>query len=709
MGLFKRKKKKVEINEIEQKPVEENQKQENDKNKKLVANTDPIEETLKDFTENTPTYMEVISPEGLTINTEDYGVIKQSLGTNTYFRPMYIPRDGYPRKLQTNWISHILGMGEVDFILDINKVHKTDAIRLLQRQETMFRSNLSWQSKKGNIDQIGDLQTKIADCQILMDEIQFSENDMFNISSHVILYETSKKRLDKASEQLEDIMQGIFTKLTTTYSRVKKGYLSGLPFAKNYIPDAIRNMDRRALSTFSPFISGSARFYGGVPYGINKITGQKEFMNSFGNEEYKPDNYNMGFFGVSGSGKSLAMKLKIAREMPLANIYSGIIDPEGEFVKLSKILGGINLDIHEESGIVINPCAINYSEIPLDDKDDEELELLSKDDSVVIIEKNGKKFQRFVPIREKTNEILDFFDIVVQGKGGIESSLNVFERNYLEEAIMYIFTEELKITTHPDSLFKEGIEERNGQIIQSQVRKREPEIKEIYEYIKEKYGDSPDAQRLLYSIKPFLRTGSKPIFDGQTNLGNSAKQSLDESRLINFNISQLEEGFLRPIAFHVILNYLWEYFAKNPMHATRKKYIYCDEIWQFIDNEQTVTFFEKIARRIRKRNGGLCYASQDFVRLLRNEKSRGILTNSHSLLFLKQNKIDKEEVRRNFDITEGELNILFGNPAKGEGVLKTGASSIWLRTDPSDEEMIFIESNPAVLEERLQKQAVLSR
>ena len=96
------------------------------------------------------------------------------------------------------------------------------------------------------------------------------------------------------------------------------------------------------------------------------------------------------------------------------------------------------------------------------------------------------------------------------------------------------------------------------------------------------------------------------------------------------------------------------------------------------------------------------------MRLLRNAKSRGILTNTHTLLFLKQNKIDKEEVRRNFDITEGELNIIFGNPAKGR-CIKTGDSSIWLRTDPSDEELVFIESNPAVLEEKLKRQAIHNR
>lgn len=698
MQLLKRRKKNKEVDvDNTGKEHEQEQIKEQDADKK------------NDFMDNVPTFIDLIAPDGIAIKSEDHGVIKQSLGTQTYFRPMYIPRDGYPRKLKTNWLNNILSMGEVDVVIDIHKVRKNEAIKRLQRQQTMFLSNLTWQNKKGNIDQINDLQTKIADCEMLMEEIQFGENDMFNVSSQVILYSDSLQNLNKSSEFLEDALSGFSIKLATAFSRIKKGYKSGLPFAKNYLSDSYRNIDRRALSTFAPYISGSGRYHGGIPYGINMITDQKEFINSFGNETYRPDNYNMGFFGVSGSGKSVGMKMKISREMPLANVYAGIIDPEGEFVKLTKILGGINLDVHEESGIIINPCAINYSEIPLDDKNDEELEMLAQDDKVVIYEKDGKKFQRFVPIREKTNEILDFFDIVVRGKGGIEDGLDVYERNYLEEAIMYIFTEELGITSHPDSLFKDGVEEVDGRLIQSQVRKPEPEILQIYNYILEKYSDADDAKRLLHAIKPFLRTGSKPIFDGQTNLGSNVKQSLDESRLVNFNISQLEEGFLRPIAFHVILNYLWEYFAKNPKNATKRKFIYCDEIWQFIDNEQTVTFFEKIARRIRKRHGGLCYASQDFVRLLRNAKSRGILTNTHTLLFLKQNKIDKEEVRRNFDITEGELNIIFGNPAKGEGVLKTGDSSIWLRTDPSDEELVFIESNPAVLEEKLKRQAIHSR
>lgn len=653
-------------------------------------------------------FWDIIAPEGVVIRGEDYGVIKQSLGTETYFRPIFIPRDGYPRKMQTNWLYEMTSSGECDVLIDIHKVGKTQAVRSLQKQETMLRSNLSWQTKRGNIDQINDLQTKIQDTEILMDEIQFSENDMYNVSTFFMLYADSKKELDRYSEFIEDSMAGSFFKLITAWSRIKRGFLSVLPLGKNHLQDTLRNMDRRALSTFSPFISGSARYTGGVPFGINKITGQKEFINSFGNEDWRPDNYNMGIFGISGSGKSLALKLKIAREMAGANIYAGVIDPEAEFVKLTHRLGGINLDIHEESGLVINPCAVNFSDIPLDDKDDEELEMIEDEDDKEIVEKDGVKYLRFVPVREKINEILDFFDIIVRGKGSEDGGLDVFERNYLEDSIQAVFSD-LGITTHPQSLFESEVKEVDGQIIQSDVRKPEPELLQIYNKLVENHGTDIKAERIIAATKPFLRTGSKPIFDGQTFLGRGVTQSLENARLMNFNISQLEEGFLRPIAFHVILNYLWEYFAKNINNATKKKYIYADELWQFVDNDQTVSFFEKVARRIRKRNGGLMYASQDFVRLLDNPKSRGILTNTFTILFLRQNKIDLGKIRENFNLTDGEIDILFGNPDKGEGILRQGESSVWLQTDPSDEEIIFIESNQAVLNEMMKRRQIKQR
>jgi hypothetical protein len=670
----------------------------NNKQAEEIKKEIPTQEDIK------PDLWDIISPEGLSIKKDyyDHGIIKQSLGSKTYFRPFYIPREGYPRKMQTNWLNSLTSSGEIDMLIDVNKVKKNDALTMLQKQITMLKSNLNFQRKRGNIDQEHELQTKIMDTEQLMGETQFSENDSYLVGVLGMLYGQSEKELDKYSESVEDNMSGQFFKIASTWSRVKKGFRSVLPIGINEIPDSYRNIDRRALSTFAPFISGSGKFNGGIPIGKNKITEQKEFYNAFGTDEFRPDNYNAAVFGTSGSGKSLLLKLLISREMIGMGMHQAIIDVENEFSKLTKRLGGLNLDISEESSIVINPLALNFSDIPLED-DDEELEALEENDAKVIIEKeDGKKYIRFIALREKVGEIIEFFDIISRGKNLEGEGLNVFEKNYLEEA-MYSTLERMGITSHPDSLYENKPKEVDGQIIQSKARKEEPTITDIYNYLIENYINEGKAERLIAVIRPYLRTGSKPIFDGQTYLGKGVTTELHNARLINFNISKMEQGGLREIAYHVILTFLWEHFIKNIENANKKKIVYADEAWQLVDYEATVDFLERMARRSRKRNAGLRIASQDFVRILESRKARGILQNTYTFIFLKQNKIDLKKIQENFDLSEGELGILFKNPEKGEGILRHGKSSVWLRTDPSDEELIFVESNSAVLDDLMRK------
>ncbi|MEK3977398.1 DUF87 domain-containing protein [Psychrobacillus sp. FSL K6-2684] len=671
-----------------------------------------LEESIETPLDIKPDFWDVISPEGIKINKicDDHGIMKQSLGTKTYFRPFYIPRDGYPRKLMTNWISTLTSTGETDLMIDIHKLSKSGAMRMLQKQNTIIKANLDFQLKRGNQDSVIDNRTKIEDTEILMEESQFNENDSYLVSVKGVMYADSERELDKYSEFIEDSMSSKHMKIVSTWGRVKKGLRSVTPFSNNEIKDSVRNIDRRALSTFSTFISGNGRFNGGIPIGINKITGQKEFFNAFGTQNYRPDNYNMAIFGISGSGKSLGMKLLLARETTGLGVYSRIIDIEGEFVSIVKRLGGVNITLSEESDIVLNPLAMNVTTIPYEE-DDEELELLEDEDAREYFEKDGKKYISFVPLRQKINETIDFFDIICRGKNQEDDGINVFERNFVEEAMKYLFgPDRFNYTTHPSSLYEKGIQDIDGKIIQSMVRKPEPTISDVYNYLLDHYKNEYNAERLLAAIRPFLRDGSKPIFDGQTYLGkNTDSIDIHTARLINFNLKHLDEGFLRPIAYHVVLNYTWEYFMKNVDNEMLKKIVYADEFWKFVDNEQTVSFGENIARRARKRNGGFRIASQDFVRILESKKARGILQNTHSYFFLKQNKIDLAEIQKNFDLSKGELNILFQNPDKGEGILRIGRSSVHLQTDPSAEEIEFIESNAAVLAESKKRRQFMSR
>lgn len=658
-------------------------------------------ETDIDVKLHAPTFWDQISPDGLKINSDSYGTIQQTMGSPKYFAPFYIPRVGYPRKLQTNWPSPIVNGVETDVLYSIQRIAKNDAIRALQKQDTTLKSNLNYQTKRGNTDQIQDILTKIEDGKTLMAEIQFSENDLFEVATTGVIYANSKRELDRTAEALEDEMAGQFIKLSRTFSRIKKGFRSATPLNILEIPDAFRNIDRRGLSTFAPFISGSGKFNGGIPIGLNKLTGQKEFYNAFGTDDFRPPNYNFGIVGIPGSGKSVTAKMLIAREAALMGTFFRIIDIEGEYVTLTKTIGGLNINISEESDIIINPLSLNYTELPLEDESDEELELLEQDDEKELIMIDEVKYVRFVAIKEKIGESLGFFDIVARGKDQEERGLDVFERNFLEEALNHIIRNVLKITSNPNSLFEEKVAQVNGEIIQSRVRKPEPELLQVYKYIIEHYGKNPKAERLIAMLKPFLRTGSKPIFDGQTYLGTNVTGDLTTSRIVNFNISQIEEGFLRPIVYHVMLLYLWEHFAKSTELRKIKKGIVSDELWQLLDIEVTANAFEKYARRIRKRNGSFRWATQDFSRVLESKQGRGILQSTYALFFLEQNRIDLQQVKENFPLSNREIEIIFNNPGIGEGILRINNSPIWLQTDPSDEEMLFLESNSAKREKLL--------
>ncbi|MBE7123421.1 hypothetical protein CN931_25170 [Bacillus sp. AFS054943] len=662
-------------------------------------------QNVKTQLENKSSLWDVISPDGIVIDHEDHGRIKQTLGEETFFRPFYVPRSGYPRKLQTNWLSSILNAGEIDITLDIHKEQKSQAMRALDTQLTMLESNYDYQTKKGNVDQKKDLEVKIGDTNALMNELQFDENDTYQVSVMGIAYASSKKELDTVSHKIEDTLATKFMKVSSTWNRVKSGFKAVLPFGMhNNLHDTYRNIDRRALSTFSPFISASGIFNDGIPIGENKLTRQIEFLNSFGNEDYRPPNYNLGVTGIPGSGKSLFLKMKLAREAALANTYAAVIDPEGEFTRVTKRLNGINLNINPESNIVINPFSMSPTELELNDED-EELEALENYDKKELFTRDGKKFVRFVPILQKINELIGFFDMIVMGDGNTDARLDVYERSSLEEVIKEIFDEH-QITSHPASLYSEELKKVDGQLIQAQVRKPEPELKEVYDKLvklQEKEKEKSKVDRLVAAIRPFLRDGSKPIFDGQNYFGPGVSMDLDNARVINFNITQLEESYLRPVAFYVILNFIWEHWIKNPANALKRKKLYIDELWQFVDHEQTVDFIEKCSRRARKRNCGVCWASQDFMRILNSPKAQGVLTTTYSYFFFQQHHILKDKVQKHFGLSDGEIDIIVNNPLPGEGIYRVGENSVWIRTNPSPNEMIFLESNEAVLQDTLKK------
>lgn len=419
----------------------------------------------------------------------------------------------------------------------------------------------------------------------------------------------------------------------------------------------------------------------------------------------------MGIVGESGGGKSSSNKLKIAREVSILGFEHRSIDPDGEYVLLAKRLGQLNLTITANAKFVINPCALSLFETPLDEETmtdingnqlstqemEEQIRLNDEDGRQVVTHKDGTKYVQQVNIAQMTSNVKGFVNVILTSNGA-EEKMHVGEEKRLEAAIDAV-VDDLGITSDPNSLFENKAGMVND-VYQDRMPKPEPTLTDIYNKLVMQNTDedgqpSKKVERLLDALKLYLRDGKRPIFDGQTYFGKGRSALLNDYKYVNFNISQLE-GSIKRVAYYVITQYLWERWMKNPAKAMIKKVLDADEILQFIDDPEMSAFFEIIVRRDRKRNGSITWLTQDIERFQGSPQAKALVTNSEFMFVLATKPEHRKLMKETVDLTDGALDILTGNPEPGEGILRQEGESIWIRTNPSQREMDFVESNRAV-------------
>ncbi|CCF16720.1 putative uncharacterized protein [Brevibacillus laterosporus GI-9] len=657
---------------------------------------DSIDPTKK-FDKGKGDIWDILSPDGIDVRPQNHGWLTDSLTDRRPFRPIYVTRAGWPRKLGTDWISKFLGLGEVDVTIYNDKILPRHAIQSLQRMMTMLRSNYNQENKRGNIDQLHDIGTKIQDTDALLEDISMGENDLFHCSVQACVYAENMEMLDQLSNFLEDDLGGAGIHLRTAYERIDSGYLSTLPRGKNELTDTTRNLDRRSLTTLFPFASGEMKYKGGVPFAVNQTTGNLVFLNLFAEDN---NNYNVFVCGESGTGKTFFIQTLIGRNL-LKGCHTVCIDPEGETKKFVKRIGGLYIKLGSDYPAVINPCALSITEIELDE-DDEELKFV--EDGREILEKDGKEYIRFVPIKEKINEITAFINVLVQGMKSRNSVLDIYEEGYVMEAIRDCF-KHAGINSSPMSLYQEQAVERDGEIYHDLVMKPEITLSDIYHQLNKKYGyyygsngehliKEPKVERLLAAIKTWLRDGTRGFFDGQTYFGEGISTDIDNAKIVSFDLSEFEIGsVLRKASYHVCLNWIWQKFVKSERNSDLFKIVVADEFWQMVDQPETVSFAEVMGRRCRKRNTSFVIASQDAERILENKQAAGVVRNTTMKFLLGQDSSSYELIKKTFNLSDGEMSILVGNPKKGEGLFKIKNESIHIRTDPFEYEKVLFESN----------------
>jgi hypothetical protein len=200
-------------------------------------------------------------------------------------------------------------------------------------------------------------------------------------------------------------------------------------------------------------------------------------------------------------------------------------------------------------------------------------------------------------------------------------------------------------------------------------------------------------KEMAFQLEKFIKGSASGIFNQASNFDIT-------NPLTVFNIKNLEEE-LRPIAMHIILDFVWTKVKKS----LKKRLLVLDEAWYMMKFEDSASFVYSIAKRARKYYLGLTTATQDVEDFLKTDYGKAVLTNSSIQILLKQGTAEVDLVGETFYLSEGERELLLSADI-GEGLFFAGQNHVALKVLGAPFEHDIITSNP---EELIHNQQPLSQ
>src|SRR3989338_1755380 len=205
--------------------------------------------------------------------------------------------------------------------------------------------------------------------------------------------------------------------------------------------------------------------------------------------------------------------------------------------------------------------------------------------------------------------------------------------------------------------------------------------------------EDPVAKNLALLLERFIKGSLAGIFNQQSNFNITNPMTV-------FSIRGLEET-LRPIAMHIILDFVWTRIRKT----LKKRLLILDEAWYMMRYEDSASYVYSIAKRARKYYLGLTTATQDVEDFLSTDYGKAVLSNSSIQILLRQGTAEADIVSKTFSLTEGEKQLLVGSGI-GEGLFFAGQNHVVMKVMAAPFEHTLITSNPAELLAKQQAQQI---
>ncbi|MEU6573586.1 DUF87 domain-containing protein [Streptomyces sp. NPDC046805] len=544
---------------------------------------------------------------------------------------------GYPREVHPGWLQPLLTYpGRVDVSLHIEPIDPVTAANRLRRQLAKLESGRRHAQDHGRLlDPQAEAATE--DAYDLSARVARGEGKLYRLGLYLTVHATSREELADEVAAVRALAASLLLDAKPTAYRSLQGWVTCLPMGLDLVKMR-RTFDTAALSAAFPFTSPdlpppdptSVAAPSGVLYGYN--VGSQGLVHW---DRFALDNHNSVVLGRSGAGKSYLVKLELLRSL-YRGIENYVIDPEDEYVRLARAVGGTYVHLGAED-VRLNPF-----DLPIHTRPD------------------GR---RTAPKDALVRRALFLHTVLAVL---LDSQISSAERAVLDQAIAETY-QRAGITSDPRTWNRSA-----------------PLLADLATTLHR--SKDRTAAELAARLHPFTKGAFSGLFAGPTT-------TRPDGHLVVFSLRDLADE-LKPIGTLLTLDAVWRHVSHPVLR--RPRLVTVDEAWLLMKEPAGAEFLFRMAKASRKHWAGLTVATQDTADVLGSDLGKAVVANAATQILLRQAPQAIDEITRTFDLSEGERQFLL-TADRGRGLLSTGTQRVAFQAVASPTEHYLVTTNPAEL------------
>ena len=488
-----------------------------------------------------------------------FSPLKTTIDGNQY---SYFTITDYPLTVYNAWGLALTQIEGARVVVNFKPLGKLAAERLIDRSIIEMETQRLYSAK---LSQQIDKDTALETMKELLVSLKNENEQLFDCTIHICA--DTKNRREVRSALKENNFR-----YNEMFCRQIDAFISANISKKDTITEAVRGMQTSSLAAFFPFVASDIQDDGGVYIGYGN--GMPAFVNFFSRKGRQ--NSNMIVVGKPGSGKSFATKALLAN-LAADDSKIFILDPEEEYKRLARSLGGNLVDVGSGSLSRFNPFHI-YEDLEMDEDEKQQ-------------KNQAGTFESHLQFLE------EFFRFILDGiSPDALEMLNTTVAELYKQKKIGVNSDFSKLKPEDYPTFDELLALVNKKLAKTKDHYEKDNLKTILVYIT-KFASGGRNAGLWNGPSSISSKENFVLFSFRSLLANRNKQIATAQMLLVFKY--LNNEIIKNMEFND------KYRKGLPVDKKRKIIVVVDEAHLFMNPKYPIAldFMFDMAKRIRKYNG----------------------------------------------------------------------------------------------------------